>query len=153
MKTIAIIGATASGKSDLAFRLAQRLNGLILSLDTLSVYQHIDIASAKPSRQERDEITHFGVDVVSPDEPFGVMDFIPIVQQAEKIAKEQEQPLIIVGGSSFYLKSLIEGLSPLPIISDEVRQKAKAMSANISDAYAFLSDKDPLYMKAIKATR
>ncbi len=60
----AIVGATASGKSDLALKLAKELNGIILSVDSLSLYKEIDIASAKPSKDELKEVLHFGIDEI-----------------------------------------------------------------------------------------
>jgi len=58
---LAIVGPTASGKSDLALTLAKKLNGIILSVDSLAVYKEIDIASAKPCKTELSEVLHFGV--------------------------------------------------------------------------------------------
>ena len=64
MKEIAIIGSTASGKTGLSLEIASKTNSIILSLDSLSVYKEIDIASAKPSVKERGDIIHFGIDEV-----------------------------------------------------------------------------------------
>jgi len=66
-KEFAIIGTTASGKSDLAFELAKKLNSIILSLDSLALYKEIDIASAKPNKEQLETIKHFGVDEIYPD--------------------------------------------------------------------------------------
>ena len=68
MSEFAIIGTTASGKSDLALEIARENGGVILSLDSLCVYHKIDIASAKPSADELREIRHFGVNLVEPNE-------------------------------------------------------------------------------------
>ena len=80
IKQLAIIGSTASGKSHLAVTLAKKANALILSLDSLSVYRDIDIASAKPTLQEREGIGHYGIDVISPNEHFDVTLFIKLYQ-------------------------------------------------------------------------
>ena len=108
----AIIGTTASGKSDLAINVAQRLNAAILSLDSLCLYKEIDIASAKPSKNELELIRHFGIDLISPDMEFCVGDFINEYNHALAYAKSQNIPLIITGGSGFYLKSMLSGLAP-----------------------------------------
>lgn len=108
----AIIGTTASGKSDLAINVAQRLNAVILSLDSLCLYKEIDIASAKPSKNELELIRHFGIDLISPDMEFCVGDFINEYNHALAYAKSQNIPLIITGGSGFYLKSMLSGLAP-----------------------------------------
>ncbi len=76
MKEIAIIGTTASGKTGLALDIALKTNAIILSLDSLSVYKEIDIASAKPTKEERGDIIHFGIDEVYANETFDVLEFI-----------------------------------------------------------------------------
>ncbi|WP_103579763.1 tRNA (adenosine(37)-N6)-dimethylallyltransferase MiaA [Campylobacter concisus] len=111
-KEFAIIGTTASGKSDLAFELAKKLNGIILSLDSLALYKEIDIASAKPNKEQLEAIKHFGVDEIYPDEEFSVGAFFEIYKNAKEFAHLQDCPLIITGGSGFYLKSMLSGLAP-----------------------------------------
>ena len=111
-KEFAIIGTTASGKSDLAFELAKKLNGIILSLDSLALYKEIDIASAKPNKEQLETIKHFGVDEIYPDEEFSVGAFFEIYKNAKEFAHLQDCPLIITGGSGFYLKSMLSGLAP-----------------------------------------
>ena len=111
-KEFAIIGTTASGKSDLAFELAKKLNGVILSLDSLALYKEIDIASAKPNKEQLEAIKHFGVNEIYPDEEFSVGAFFEIYKNAKNFARLQDCPLIITGGSGFYLKSMLSGLAP-----------------------------------------
>ena len=149
MKIIAIIGATASGKSQLALDVAKKNNACILSLDSLSVYKHIDICSAKPSLSEREEVRHFGVDVVEPSEKFSVMHFFAEFERAKQQANESGQDLIIAGGSSFYLKSMIEGISELPTITKEISQMASEQMQEREEVYVKLSKLDSAYMKPI----
>jgi tRNA dimethylallyltransferase len=150
MNTIAIIGSTASGKSDLAFDLAQKINGYILSLDSLSVYKQIDIAAAKPTIEQLNSIRHFGINEVLINEPFSIMDFIRIYYFAKEEAESKNKPLIIVGGSSFYLKSMIDGISPLPTVNSDIKEKAKYKSKDLEKAYDFLYKLDKKYMQNIK---
>lgn len=111
-KELAIIGTTASGKSALALELAQRFEAKILSLDSLAIYREIDIASAKPTSQELCAVKHYGIDVIAPDENFSVGEFFKIYELAKLEATLQDVPLIITGGSGFYLRSMLNGLSP-----------------------------------------
>lgn len=148
-KQVALIGATASGKSSLAIKLAEERNAYILSLDSLSIYKEINIASAKPSLEERHKIKHFGVDVIFPDEPFDVTTFIELYNSAKKSAIEHNKNLIIVGGTSFYLNMLLEGISQLPSISWKTKQKSNALLQNVEEAHKFLYDKDKEYLKRI----
>lgn len=149
MKQLAIIGSTASGKSDLALKLAERYDALILSIDSLSIYKGIDIASAKPTKDELAKIEHFGVDRLNPDENASVITFIGEYNRICEQAKSNYKNIIIVGGSSFYLKSMIEGLSVIPDFSSETLLKTKNMLSNLSECYQILSDADPLSMEKI----
>ncbi len=143
MKQIAIIGPTASGKTGLAIDMAYQTNSIILSLDSLSVYKEIDIASAKPTKSERGDITHFGIDEVYPNEIFDVMEFVNCYYKAYNYAKENNHNLIIVGGTGFYLKVLIEGIS-VGVNSKE------PMDISIEEAYKLMLSLDPIYMSKIK---
>ncbi len=78
MKEIAIIGSTASGKTSLAVETALKTNSIILSVDSLSVYKYIDIASAKPTIEERKGVKHFGIDVLEPTQNFDVTQFLEL---------------------------------------------------------------------------
>ncbi len=152
VKQIAIIGSTASGKTSLAVKAAKQLNAYILSLDSLSVYKEIDIVSAKPSMKEREGIEHFGIDVLYPDKNFDVTTFISLYQHVYKRCRKEEKALVIVGGTSFYLKMLLEGVSDLPSISDEIRNKAASLLSDLPEAYSLLKKTDPEYMASIEST-
>jgi len=147
---IAIVAPTASGKTAVAISLAKKLNCVVLSLDSLAVYKKIDIASAKPTSKEMDGVVHFGIDKVYPDQKFDVVEFIQEYNLAKQYAQEHKQNLIIVGGTGFYLKSLLNGLSPTPMIDQEVKSKTKEMLQNLEQSYIYLSKIDPLYMEKIK---
>ena len=142
MKQIAIIGATASGKTALALELAPLLNAVILSLDSLCVYKEISIASAKPSPTELASIKHFGVDLKSVDEDFSAGEFFCEYKRASEFCKAQGKNLIITGGSGFYLKALISGLAPrVPRASfypqnDEIFALAKSCDSEFCAKYS-----------------
>ncbi|RUM68450.1 MAG: tRNA (adenosine(37)-N6)-dimethylallyltransferase MiaA [Sulfurovum sp.] len=151
-KQLALIGSTASGKTSLAIALAQQMNAYILSLDSLAVYKYIDIVSAKPTLKERADIEHFGIDVVYPNEAFDVTTFIKLYQEVYHKCLQNHKNLIIVGGTSFYLKMLLEGISDIPPISQETKEKAKTYLQNIQKTYQWLYQKDPTYMSNIAKT-
>lgn len=151
-KELAIIAPTASGKTALSIRLAHKLDAVILSLDSLAVYKKIDIASAKPTVAERDGIVHFGIDCVYPNELFDVIEFFEEYEKAKKYAIQNEKNLIIVGGTGFYLKALIDGLSVTPKISDETNARVKNELNNLSELYEKLNLLDPSYMQKIAST-
>jgi tRNA dimethylallyltransferase len=149
MKQLAIIGPTASGKSDLALEIAHKHNAFILSIDSLSIYKEIDIASAKPSNEELLHVRHFGINEIDVNESFSVEIFIDIYKNAYHEALNKDKNLIIVGGSTFYLKSLMQGLSQIPKIDEIVKKEVDAMLLHVSDCYTLLNDLDPQYMKNI----
>jgi tRNA dimethylallyltransferase len=152
MKQIAIIGPTASGKSDLAIEMAMQHNAYILSIDSLSIYKEIDVASAKPSADELEKVKHFGINEIYLDTHFSVATFIELYKKAFQKALDDDKNLIIVGGTSFYLKSLTSGLSQLPEYSEATKERAAKMLLNLPGAYDYLQEIDPGYMKAIEAT-
>ncbi|MDR1285538.1 MAG: tRNA (adenosine(37)-N6)-dimethylallyltransferase MiaA [Campylobacteraceae bacterium] len=148
---IAIIGTTASGKSDLALNIAKQTNSIILSLDSLCVYKEIDIASAKPTREQMGDIKHFGIDVINPNESFNVTIFFDLYKIAKKEAKSKNVPLVIVGGTSFYLKAMLSGLSDKPLVREENQKKITRVLRDIKNAYKYLTQMDPAMSKKIEA--
>jgi len=149
MKQLSIIGPTASGKSDLAIKIALKIDAYILSIDSLSIYREIDIVSAKPSKEELSAVKHFGIDVLNPDEYFSVDIFIDLYKEVVETCKKDSKNLIIVGGTSFYLKSLMQGLSPLPKITPEIRQEVQDNLRKLEESYNLLLNLDEEYMKKI----
>ena len=148
---LAIIGPTASGKSDLALNLAKEHNAYILSLDSLAIYKEADIVSAKPSKEEWKEIKHVGIDERFINEPFSVDLYIELYKKAQEKAKKDNKNLIIVGGTSFYLKTLLEGISPFPNIDKETKFKVDAILKDIKNAYNLLEKIDKEYAKKISS--
>ncbi|MFW2607355.1 tRNA (adenosine(37)-N6)-dimethylallyltransferase MiaA [Aliarcobacter butzleri] len=143
MKEIAIIGSTASGKTALSLEIASKTNSIILSLDSLCVYKEIDIVSAKPTLEERGEILHFGIDEVYPNVEFDVVCFMELYKEAKEYALKNDKNLIIVGGTGFYLKALIDGLS----LGIETKIK---LDISVAEAYDLLYSLDEMYMKKIE---
>jgi len=152
MKQIAIIGPTASGKSDLAIAIAQQMNAYILSIDSLSIYKEIDIVSAKPSREELAQVKHYGINEIFVNEYFSVDIFINLYKKIRLTCKEDKKNLVIVGGTSFYLKSLIEGLSSLPTITPQHSLHVTEQLQDLDACYNFLTKIDAEYMQKIASS-
>ena len=115
----AIVAPTASGKSTLAIHLAEKLNANIFSFDSLSIYKYISIASAKPSPSNLAKIKHYGINELEPDKHCNAGVFMDIFTRALKDSRNAKKILICVGGSGFYLHSIMQGLSKNPIKSNE----------------------------------
>jgi len=151
-KQLALIGSTASGKTNLAISYAKKFNCNILSLDSLAIYKEINIVSAKPTKEEQEGIQHFGIDILYPNEAFDVTTFIQCYKEAKEQSIKENKGLIIVGGTSFYLKSLLNGISPMPSISEESYKETEQYLCNIEEGHNLLSIIDPEYMSKIEPT-
>jgi len=108
-KLVAIVGPTAVGKTALAVELVRRLDGEIIGADSRQVYRYMDIGTAKPTAEERTAAPHHLIDVVDPDEPFGLEQWLELAHGAlEDVWSRGKQPLL-VGGSGQYVWALLEG--------------------------------------------
>ncbi len=106
-KVLAIAGATASGKSKAAVELAKKLNGEIISMDSMQIYKHMDIGTAKVTLQEMENIPHHMIDIVEPNMPFSVSDFVKLAKdKINEITTRGKLP-ILAGGTGLYFESLI----------------------------------------------
>ncbi len=105
-KLLIIGGPTAVGKTDLSIKLAKKLNGEILSADSMQIYKHMDIGSAKVTKEEMDGIKHYLIDIIEPDTEFSVADFKEYGEKALKSIIEKGKFPIISGGTGLYINSL-----------------------------------------------
>ena len=107
-KVIAVVGPTASGKTKMAIDLAKQINGEIISADSRYVYKGFDIASAKPTMEERDGIPHYLIDIVEPEVDYSVADFYDDAREKiYEILKRGKTP-IVAGGTGLYFRVLLE---------------------------------------------
>ncbi len=108
-RLIAVVGATASGKTALGIEIARRLDGEIIGADSRQVYRHMDIGTAKPTPEERAAAPHHLIDVVDPDEPFSLGAWLDLARAAlEDIWSRGKQP-VLAGGTGQYVWALLEG--------------------------------------------
>ncbi len=148
MKKIVILtGPTATGKTELSIELAKRINGEIISADSMMVYKYMDIGTAKPSIEERQKIKHYLIDVVYPNEKFSAKDFIELADRAiEKITEKGKVP-IVVGGTWLYIDTLLYGISDAPEGDWELREKLYRIDTE--KLYRELLKVDPEYAEKI----
>jgi len=118
---IFLMGPTASGKTDLAIKLALECNCEIISVDSALIYKGMDIGTAKPSKAELQRAPHALVDIIDPIESYSAGDFREdALRLMQEITKRGHTPLL-VGGTMLYYKALVDGLSPLPSANPEIR--------------------------------
>lgn len=120
MKILALAGPTASGKSEIAIEIAKKINAEIISCDSRLVYKDFNIGTAKPTKEEMQGIMHHLIDVASPQIVYSVSDYI---NTAQKIIENSSKNLIIIGGTGFYMKALLEGLDIPKVPADEEFRK------------------------------
>jgi tRNA dimethylallyltransferase len=145
---ILIIGVTSSGKGRLAFELAKSLNAEIISVDSMKVYRRMDIGTAKPPKEIRDHSGAPGyhlIDVVEPCESFSVARFLELANAAIGQIENKGKPVVSVGGTALYIKSLLFGLFEGPGADEQIRTKlkAQAQTEGLKSLYEQLQKIDP----------
>ncbi len=126
---IAVIGPTASGKTDLGMALAERFHGEIVACDALQVYRHMNIGTAKPGAEERSRVPHYMLDLRDPCDDFSAGDYLRLGREALSAVRVRKRIPIVVGGTGFYLRTLIEGLFEGPGRSEKLRHRMRRIVA------------------------
>jgi tRNA dimethylallyltransferase len=119
----AVVGPTASGKSDLGIALAIALDGEVVNLDSVQVYRGIEIATAKVPLEERRGIPHHLIDVVEPTVNFTAGDWARAATETIRAIESRGRTAILVGGTGFYLRALVEGLFDAPPVAPAIRER------------------------------
>ena len=151
-KVIVICGPTASGKTTLSIQLAQKINGEIISSDSIQIYKDMNIGTAKPDQQEMQGIKHYLLDFVEPNQRYSVADYKKDAENAiEDILQKGKVP-IIVGGTGLYVDSLIYGIEYPNIEFDENYRKElerRVEKEGLEKLYEKAKKIDPQAMKKI----
>tara|TARA_B100001093_G_scaffold475143_1_gene500460 strand:- start:217 stop:1128 length:912 start_codon:yes stop_codon:yes gene_type:complete len=152
MDALVITGPTASGKSELSFKLAELLNGEIISADSAQVYRGLDIGTAKPGRIIQDKLKHHLLDIRDPSEIYTVADFRNDTLRIISEIKGRGKVPIISGGTMLYLKALREGLADLPAANPSVRESIEldAKKRGWAKLHSELRTIDPISADRIK---
>ena len=149
---VAIVGPTGIGKSKLALHLARTFEGEIVSADSRQVYCHMDIGTAKPSREELSLVPHHLISIVNPDEDFSLAQYQKLARRAiDGIHRRNKLP-VLVGGSGMYVWSVLEGWGIPPVTPDpEFRRSLEEKAARIGKdkLYQELKAVDPVAVQSI----
>lgn len=154
-KVIVIVGPTASGKTALSIELAKKIDGEIISCDSMQIYKDMNIGSAKPTIEEMQGIKHYMIDIAEPTERFSVAEYKKRSEEAiEKILQKGKVP-IIVGGTGLYANSLIYNIEYNEIMLDEEYRKNLMKISETEAGLATLYEKariiDPVAMEKISS--
>lgn len=122
-KVLAVVGATASGKTSLGIELAKKYNGEIISADSMQIYKGLDIASAKPTQEEMQGIPHHLISFLDRNVSFSVSDYVNLANEKIKDILNRKKLPIIVGGTGLYIDSLLNNIKFSEGGSDEIYRK------------------------------
>lgn len=144
-KRLLILGVTASGKGRLAFDLARQYNAEIISVDSMKVYQGMDIGTAKPSQHHRQIVPYHLIDVVQPSESFSVGTFVEQANNAIRHIESRKKTVIAVGGTALYIKALLYGLFQGPGAHEGIRNNLlqRVAKEGSTSLYSELARIDP----------
>src|SRR5581483_59315 len=139
-----LVGPTGVGKSEIAYRLAKRLNAEIISADAFQVYKGLEIGTAQPSKEWQKEIPHHLIGIRDPKESWNAVEFAPEAKKIiDALISKGKRPLL-VGGAGFYLRALVEGApagtSPKPEIRSMVMERVRELGNE--KALAWLKERD-----------
>jgi tRNA dimethylallyltransferase len=126
---VAVAGPTGSGKSDLALLLAEKFDGEIVNCDSLQVYRHFDIGTAKLPLAERRGIPHHLIDILNPDQLFTAGEYARLARTTIAEISARGRLPIVAGGTGFYLRALLEGLFEGPVRDQPLRDRLSAREA------------------------
>lgn len=148
-KVIAVVGPTASGKTKLAIELAHKLNGEVISADSRLVYKGFDIASAKPTLEEREGIPHHLIDIVEPEFNYSAGNYVEDAKKAiEDILSRGKTP-IVAGGTGLYFRILLENYN-LPNVETDYELRAKLEKCSREDLLKELENVDKPTFERVK---
>lgn len=148
-KVIAIVGPTASGKTQMAIDLAKQINGEVISADSRYVYKGFDIATAKPTKEEQDGIPHHLIDIVEPEYDYSVAEFSDDARKAIYDILSRNKTPIVAGGTGLYFRVLLENYDlPRVEANPELREELEAREKE--DLLAELKISDPVSYEKLK---
>jgi tRNA dimethylallyltransferase len=139
-----VLGPTGSGKSDLSIFIASAIGGEIVNCDSLQVYRGFDVGTAKVPVVERQRVPHHLIDIVEPAELFTAGDYARLAEATIREISGRGPAAVLVGGTGFYLRGLLEGLSPGPARDDTLRARLQGKELKRSGSmHRILSRLDP----------
>ena len=142
---LALVGPTASGKTEAALQVAERLSAEILSIDSMLVYRGMDIGTAKPTAEQRARIPHHLLDLVEPSEAFSVAAFQAAAREAADDVRRRGPRPLLVGGSGLYFRAVVDGLEfpgTDPVIRGALEGETAVLGAD--RMYRRLANMDPV---------
>ena len=132
---VVVLGPTASGKTALSLVLAERFHGEIVNCDSVAMYREFEIGTAKPDAAERARAPHHLLDLVEPTGYITAGEYGRMARQVLQEIKQRRRLPVVVGGTGLYLRALLDGLSPGPQRSEELRERLREKAENKGTSY------------------
>ncbi len=145
-KLIVVLGPTASGKTELSIKLAQKFNGEIISADSRQIYKEMNIGTAKPTEKELKKIPHHLISIVKPDEEFTLAQFKKTAVEIIKDIQKRKKLPFLVGGTGLYIQSIVDNLG-IPGVKPDKKLRNKLEKKTIESLSNQLKKIDPLASK------
>ncbi|TCK23290.1 tRNA dimethylallyltransferase [Ancylobacter aquaticus] len=142
-RAVLIAGPTASGKSALALALAERTGGVVINADSMQVYRDLRVLSARPTREEEARAPHRLYGHVDGGEDYSVAHWLEDARAALAEAEREGRLPIFTGGTGLYFKALTQGLSPIPAIPADIRERVRGLGLDAPALHARLGEVDP----------
>ena len=129
-KTVCVVGPTASGKSDLAVKIAKAFNGEVISCDSMQLYRGMDIGTAKADEVEMDGVPHHMIDIIDISDEFSVSDYVTLAEKTAIEVRSRGKLPVFCGGTGLYIDSFVSGMefgeySSLPEYRRELEELAE----------------------------
>jgi tRNA dimethylallyltransferase len=144
-KILVVAGPTAVGKTSFALDVAEAMGGEVVNYDSVQLYRHLDIGTAKPTAAERERVPHHLVDVLDPDQESNVADYLEMANAAIADIHARGKVPVLVGGTGMYVRILVHGIFEAPPPDEELRDRLRADAADKGRAHLHerLEEVDP----------
>jgi len=145
-RLIAIVGPTASGKSQVAMEIAAGINAEIISADSMQIYKYMDIGTGKPIPEDRGRIPHHLIDIILPDETFSAAQYKERARGIADALHKAGKNILLVGGTGLYIKAFLRGLFPSPEADQSLRQELREKANRLGRTFVWhkLNEVDPV---------
>ena len=141
---VVIAGPTASGKSALAIDVAKQYNGIVLNCDSMQIYKDIPIIAATPTKEDKQQVEHRLFELYDCDKRGNVVEWLDLCVAEIKSLWEENRLPVVVGGTGMYVDALLNGVTPIPEVSKNIRAKVNDLleKEGLQSLYNYLKNKD-----------
>src|SRR4030066_2093649 len=134
---VIINSPTATGKTTLSVELARKFGGEIVNADSMQVYRYLDIGTAKPTKEQLNQVKHHLIDIVEPDEEFNAALYADMAREIIGKLAQLKKPIFIAGGTGLYIRALLKGIIETPAVDEKIRNYYRSLAQTHGKQYLF----------------